>query len=490
MREDESQAQSYERSSSSDTASQAASKPRNTRHSTRTRSLSSTRDFTQGSIRNHIWYLGWPQVAEGFLGVVDQVADLVWAGRLGFHAIAGLGAAQAYLSTIMMARMGLDSSMRSMIARSVGARRISHANHVLLQSLTLTSVLAAAMILLGVLLTEPMLRIIGLSDAAVEQGSSYMRVQLIAMACLSYHRLFGGALQASGDSITPLKAAMVSRIIHIVLSPILIFGWLGLPSLGLAGAAYARLAAEVLGIGMTYWALSYSNGRSRLRLRFREYRLDLPLIWSLLRQGTPASVTNMQRGVSQLVVVGVAAQFGDVALAAFALARRAENVVNQSARGMGRAAGALAGHNLGAGNSARAVSSVRWAMLYGLGLTAPFIILLIAFSDTVAGFFNTDPKFIANASIWLIIAGIGYISMSPVQIFTQAFNTSGSTFAPMVITVATMWAFEIPLTFILANFTPLGQFGIPMAIVGGMSLRLVAFIWYYFKGNWLRTGLS
>ena len=454
----------------------------------RRRATRSGRDLTQGGIRGHLWYLGWPQVAEGFLGVIDQVADLVWAGRLGFHAIAGLGAAQAYLSTIMMARMGLDSSMRSMIARAIGARRISYANHVLLQSLTLTSALALLMITVGVLLTEPLLRVIGLSDAAIEQGVGYMRVQLVAMACLSYHRLFGGALQASGDSITPLKAALASRAIHIALSPLLIFGWLGLPALGLVGAAYARLAAEVLGTAMTYWALARGD-RSRLRLRFREYKIDLPLIWGLVRQGVPASVTNMQRGVSQLVVVGVAAQFGDIALAAFALARRAENVVNQSARGMGRAAGALAGQNLGAGNTQRARSAVRWAMLFGLSLTGPFIALLIVFSDATAGFFNTDPDFISTASQWLIIAAIGYISMSPVQIFTQAFNTSGSTFAPMVITVATMWAFEIPLTFILANFTPLGQFGIPAAIVGGMSLRLVAFTWYYFKGNWLRTGL-
>ena len=79
--------------------------------------------------------------------------------------------------------------------------------------------------------------------------------------------------------------------------------------------------------------------------------------------------------------------------------------------------------------------------------------------------------------------------MCPVQIFTQAFNTSGSTFAPMVITVATMWAFEIPLTFILANFSPLEHLGIPAAIVGGMALRLVAFTWYYFRNTWLRTGL-
>ena len=487
MQDDESQPQNDRRASPRTIPSRAPQSPQTSTRRSRRRSALSRRDLTKGNIRGHVWYLGWPQVAEGFLGVVDQVADLVWAGRIGFHAIAGLGAAQAYLSTIMMARMGLDSSMRAMIARAVGARRTEYANHVLAQSFLLTSALALVMIAAGVFLAAPLLQIIGLSDDAVAQGTNYMRVQLIAMACLSYHRLFGGALQASGDSITPLKAALVSRAIHIILSPILIFGWLGLPSLGLAGAAYARLAAEVFGIGLTYWALR--SDRARINLRFRDFRIDTPLIWSLLRQGAPASVTNMQRGVSQLVVVGVAAQFGDVALAAFALARRAENVVNQSSRGMGRAAGALAGQNLGAGHTERARSAVRWGMGIGLCMAVPFLVLLLAFPDPVAAFFNTDAEFIAMASTWLLIATIGYIFMCPVQIFTQAFNTSGSTFAPMVITVATMWAFEIPLTFILANFSPLEHLGIPAAIVGGMALRLVAFTWYYFRGNWLRTGL-
>ena len=482
MREDDSEPQASRR-----TSRRILPRPQIQSRRPRRRSSLARRDLTKGGIRGHIWYLGWPQVAEGFLSVIDQVADLVWAGRLGFHAIAGLGAAQAYLSTIMMARMGLDSSMRSMIARAVGARRTAYANHVLAQSLLLTSVLALVMIAVGILLAEPLLRLIGMSDAAVEQGAGYMRVQLIAMACLSYHRLFGGALQASGDSITPLKAALVSRVLHIVLSPIMIFGWLGLPSMGLTGAAFARLIAEIAGVAMTYWALR--SGRGRVSLRFREFRVDFPLIWSLVRQGAPASVTNMQRGVSQLVVVGVAAQFGDVALAAFALARRAENVVNQSSRGMGRAAGALAGQNLGAGHTARAQSAVRWGMLIGLCMASPFLVLLLAFPEPVTSFFNSDAEFVAIGSTWLLVASIGYIFMCPVQIFTQAFNTSGSTFAPMVITVATMWAFEIPLTLILANFSPLEHLGIPAAIVGGMALRLVAFTWYYFRGNWLRTGL-
>ena len=111
---------------------------------TRRRSRHSTRDLTKGSVRKNLWFLAWPQIAEGFLSVVDQIADLIWAGLIGVQAIAALGVAQTYLMTVMTARMGLDSGMRSMISRAVGAGDIKYANHVLLQSLTLTAALAGA----------------------------------------------------------------------------------------------------------------------------------------------------------------------------------------------------------------------------------------------------------------------------------------------------------------------------------------------------------
>jgi Na+-driven multidrug efflux pump len=72
----------------------------------------------------------------GVLVIVDTVADLIWAGRIGVHAIAGLGVGQTYIMLVMTARLGLDAGMRAMIARAVGARMLSYANHVLLQSFT------------------------------------------------------------------------------------------------------------------------------------------------------------------------------------------------------------------------------------------------------------------------------------------------------------------------------------------------------------------
>ena len=446
-----------------------------------------TKDLTKGSIPRNLWFLSWPQIAESFLSVVDQLADLIWAGRIGFQAIAGFGVAQTYLMLMMTARMGLDAGMRSMISRAVGARRVSRANHVMLQALTLSLVYSIVLVIVGMILTEPLLRIMGIGDEVVRQAAGYMRFQFVAMSMMGIQRLTAGGLQASGDSITPLKAASVSRILHLVLSPFLIFGWWWFPSLELAGAGAANLIAQTVGAGMNMSALM--RGTSRLRLNFRGYYVDYPLIWSILKIGIPASVTGAQRAVSQLIVVFVVAPFGAGALAAFALSRRAENTVNHASRGMGRAAGALAGQNLGAGYTERARQSVIWALVYAGGASIVMSAVFLAFPEPIARFFNSDPEFVAQASTWLQILAIGYLSMNAVQVFTQAFNTTGDTFAPMVIMLATMWLVEIPLAFALSQYTGLAEFGVPWAIVIGMTLRMAAYIVHFYRGTWLRTGL-
>lgn len=452
----------------------------------RRRAFYPTRDFSEGNVPRHLWYLAWPQVTEGFLAITVQLAELVWVGRLGFQAIAGLGVGQTYMMLIVAIRSGLDAVTRAMIARSIGARRPAHANHVLLQALTLTALFSVLVITLGLLFTRPMLGVLGLSDAVVEQASGYMRVQYVTIAFASFQMLTAGALQASGNSLTPLKADTANRAAHFVLSPLLIFGWLGLPALGLVGAAVAALVGRVLAAGLNFYALS--KGTSRLQLNLKRYKLDLGLIRSMVGIGIPASVTGMQRGLSQLVVMGIVATFGDAPLAAFSTMRRAETIANQSSVGLGRSAGALAGQNLGAGQPRRAKSAMRWAVLYGAVPSAALTSVFLLFPREVVSFVNSDPEFVDLASQWVRIFAVGYFSITAVQVFTHAFNTSGETVAPMLITVGALWLFEIPLALALSNLTSLGQFGVPWAIVAGSTLRLTVLAWYFGRGSWLRTG--
>jgi Na+-driven multidrug efflux pump len=207
--------------------------------------------LTTGSIAKNLWFLAWPQVVEGVLNVVDQMADLFWAGRgFGSRAIAGIGVAQTYTGMAMTGRMGIDTAMRAMVSRAVGAGDVALANHVALQAFTLSGAFSLLMVLVGVFLTEPLLRLLGVSDAVVAQGAMYMRVQFIGQGTTAFRMMAGAALQASGDTLTPMKATAVTRVAHIGLAPLLAFGWLFFPNLGLTGLALANVLAQFLGVLM------------------------------------------------------------------------------------------------------------------------------------------------------------------------------------------------------------------------------------------------
>ena len=445
-----------------------------------------TSDFTKGNVPRHVWYLAWPQITDGFLAVVVQMSELVWVGSLGFQAVAGLGVGQVFLMVVMASRSGIDAVTRALVARSIGARMLSDANHIFLQSLTITSIFSVALVAAGLLFTELVLGFMGLSPQVVDFAASYMKVQYFTLSLASFQMLSAGALQASGNSLVPLRADVVSRVLHIVLAPMIIFGWFGMPELGIVGAAVAALLGRSVAVILNFYALH--KGSSSMRLDVRKYKVDWQLGLYILRLAVPASITGMQRGLSQIAFIVIVTPFGDASLAAFSTIRRVETIANQLSMGLGRSAGAVGAQNLGASQPNRAVNAFRWAVLFGVIPSVVLASAFFAYSEDITKFVASDPEFIDLASRWLRVLAVGYFSITTVQVFTHGFNTSGQTFGPMLITLGTMWLFEIPVALALSSMTSLGQFGVPWAIVIGSTLRLVVFAWYFGRGGWLRVG--
>lgn len=443
-------------------------------------------DLTSGSVPKALARLSWPQVAERILNITDQLVDVIWAGRLpgGFRAIAGLGIAQSFTQFSMTARLGLDQALRAMISRAVGSRDISFASHVALQGFMLSGIYSILMVCLGFLLTDFFLRLIGASPEVQAETSLYMRIQFIAMAVQGFRMSSASALQASGDVMTPLRATTVTRLIHITLTPFLMFGWWGLPNFGLAGAAIANVLSQIVGSAINFQALI--RGSSLLKVKFHNYRVDYRVILQLVRIGLPASIAATERTSAQLILLRLVTPFGDVALAAYTLTRRFEMFANFGSMGIGQSSGILAGQNLGAGRPDRARQAVLWGLVYVTGIIGALASVLLIFPVAIISFFTNSPEVIALAVDWLRIVAIGFVFMSFGMVFQQSFNTAGDTIAPMIFTLIALWGMELPLAWLFAYSLDIGPLGFAYARVIAMASRLFLYVPYFFWGRWLR----
>jgi len=425
-------------------------------------------------------------VTEGF-GVVAITVDLIWVGRLGVASIAGVGVASMVAMLIMGANVGIVMGVRAMVARLVGARDTGGANHAATQALVIGIVYGVVMTAAGMALAKPVLELFGLEPLVVREGAIYMRIMFAGMLGFSLRITADSIMQASGDTITPMKITIVTRSIHLLLAPFMIFGWWIFPRLGVAGAATANVTAHSLAMVIGLWVLF--TGRSRLRLTLSNFHTDPSIIWRMVKIGIPACIMSIQRSLGYLVLAWLMAPFGTLAVAAHSIAQRIDTLLFLPTWALGTGAGVLVGQNLGAQQPQRAERSTWLATGFVaiVMLVASAVFLLQA--EGIVGIFSAESGLVGIGSDFLRIAVAGYLLMGLVVVFQQAISGAGDTFPAMLISLLMVWVIQLPLAFFLPRIGNLGVYGVRWALVIGIVIGAVTYAIYFRMGRWKRKRL-
>ncbi len=291
-------------------------------------------------------------------------------------------------------------------------------------------------------------------------------------------------MQASGDTITPMKIAVIIRVVNALLCPFLVFGWWIFPRLGVSGAAITYIIATALGMFLCLGA--FFSGKTRLRLSLSDFYPDTTLIWRILKVGLPASMSGLSKAFGDLIITSLMIPFGTLALAAHNLLSRIELFINTPVLGLGTGASVLVGQNLGAGKPAQAARS-GWS---AAGLISGFMIvcavILLVWAENIIGLFNVDPALVATGVTFLRIAVAGYMGMCIGNILQHCITGAGDTLPPMIISMTMLWLVQLPLAFIFTRYTDMGAIGVRWAIVISFLVGSIAYITYFRAGRWKR----
>jgi putative MATE family efflux protein len=418
------------------------------------------------------------------LTMLGPTIDMIWVGKLGSASIAGVGVAGMAVMVVNSARMGLTTGTRAMIARFIGADDARGANHVAQQTIVVSAAFSIFMAIIGISLAEPIMRIMGVEADVVAEGAAYMRIMFVGSVAMSFRMMNESIMQASGDSVTPMRIAIAFRIFHVALCPFLVFGWWIFPRLGVSGAALTNVISQSLGVGLGLWVLC--GGRSRLRLSFRGFDLDWNIVWRIVRIGIPASVTGIERSFANLVLMWFIVPFGTFAVASHTVVDRVSQFLHMPSMGLGQGAGVLAGQNLGARQPGRA-ERTGW-LAAGLFSAIMIIssILVFFFAGNIVRIFNAEPGLVKIASTFLRIEIVAFLVFGLVVVLSQCLNGVGDTVIPMLTTLLTMWLVQVPLAYFLPRITGLGVYGVRWAIVSAIVMRAVIYTTYFRSGRWKR----
>ncbi len=442
----------------------------------------SHQDFTKGSLNRAILLLAIPMVLEMVLESLFAVVDVFWVGRVGSNAVATVGLTESLMLLIFAIGMGLSLSTTAMVARRIGEKDPEDAAVAGVQAIILGLAIAVIVGVPAFIFAPELLKLMHASPEIVATGSGYARIALGGSGVVLMLFLNNAIFRGAGDAAIAMRLLWVSNIINLILDPCLIFGWGPFPKLGVTGAALATFTGR--GIGVLYQFYRLMRGTERIRVLRRQIRVDLPVIWRLLRVSLTGIMQFMIAQTSWIGLVWIVGIFGADALAGYTIAIRVVIFAILPSWGLSNAAATLVGQNLGAKQPERAETSVWRTGLYNMAFLGGIGIGFILFAPQVVHIFTHDPAVVPLAVSCLRIVSTGNIAFSYGMVMLQAFNGAGDTVTPTIVNFFGCWLFEIPLAYWLAIRMGMHSNGVYWSIVIAEAAIAAASIILFRRGKW------
>ncbi|MFQ6015268.1 MAG: MATE family efflux transporter [Anaerolineae bacterium] len=440
------------------------------------------RDLTQGSIVRNVWILAIPMILEQMTVSAFRLLDTFWVGKLGPAALAALTMSGTVVWTVNQVGMGLGVGGTAIVARRIGEKDEEGANKAVAQAILIAVLLSVILGTAGFLTSEQIVRLLGAEPEVVPLGTSYLRISFAGFFAIIFIYLINGLLRGAGNASAAMWALAIASATNMIVEPFLIFGLGPLPPLGVDGSALATLLSRGTGIAFQLYVLL--TGRARIVIDLKQFRLDLRLMWTMIQIALPSIVQLTMRMAARVLVLGIVAMFGTIALAGYGIAQRLTLTVLIPAFGLANAATTLVGQNLGASQPKRAERSAWIVGAYNMALMGSAGILFLILAEPLVGLFSGDPAVIALGSVALRIMALAYVFNALGATMGRSLDGAGNTVPPMVINTLSLVVLQLGLAYGLSTFAGWGTNGIWTAMVlSTVTNALLMTIWFR-RGRW------
>jgi len=336
--------------------------------------------------------------------------------------------------------------------------------------------------LVGFVFAERMCALIGAGPDIGPAAVTYLKVTF-AGSVISFLLFIGNsALQAAGNALAPMLSMLVATALNLVLDPIMIFGWLGFPALGVRGAALATVIAQAVAACVTLGLLL--SGRVRIHVRPGHFRPDPGTIAGLIRVGLPGSGQMLARSLMALVLMRVVAGCGTVAVAGYGIGLRFQAILLMPAFAIANAAATMMGQNLGAGRPDRAARAAWLGAALDAAVMAAAAVTFFFAAERTVWLFDRNPEVIRIGASFIRITTGFYVFTAFAIVLGRALQGAGDTVAPMISTVIALWGVQVPLAVWLSGRTTPPTDGIWWAISAAITLHGLMVIAWFSTGRW------
>ncbi|MCK5835159.1 MAG: MATE family efflux transporter [Lentisphaeria bacterium] len=411
-------------------------------------------DLTEGPISKILLSLSIPIIITNLMHVVYNLTDTFWVGKLtGSLAIDGVAVTNNVFPLVWFfasLASGLGTASTVLVSRAVGSKNSEGTKQIIGQISLLLWLSSFVFIFLGLFGAETLIDWLGTPDEIKANAVSYTRIIMLSVMFMFWFGLFQSISHAQGNSVVPMKIQLASVLINVVLDPILIFGWFGFTAYGVTGAAYATFVSRLVSslLAAYFFKRYYRDSIPS----WSDLKPKLKVLKQVFRIGLPSSISQSTTSFGFLILQNFINNYGTVVCAAYAFNNKLVGIFLIPAMGINNAMVSVAGQNIGAGKTDRAIESVWvsfklvfWIMGFGA------ILLFFIGGDLTRLFINQEEIVTMTSKMFRIVSISAFICALMI-VFTSALDAAGRTELTTVVSLVRLWCIRIPFAYLFSGY--------------------------------------
>lgn len=421
--------------------------------------------------------LAGPIAASQVSDMLTVTADAMMVGALGAEALAAVTLAGSASTAVMLFALGFTVAMSAPAAAAWELRDYNRLGGVFRtgQSISLWITLAMVVLLLG---ASPFLQLLGSPERVTELAIPYLRWYVASFFFRIWFGTYKQIIEATGNTRLPMFIALTSNLANVLMNALFIYGWTGMPEMGVEGAGLATFLSRVLSVVLVI--IAWNRMDSLAEVRTASAAADASLRRSLLTSGASIGI---QITIEILAFAGGAIMMGWLGTTALAAHQVAINLASITFM-MALAIGTAATYRMAAAQAAEDRARMRLAgttaLLVTVALELVTAMLFIGLRSVLPTWYIADLDVIALASHLMILAATFQVFDGLQAVGLGILRGLHDTVIPTRIVIFSYLVVALPVSYALGFHTALGPTGIWLGYVAGLIFSSIGFVWRFF----------
>lgn len=406
-----------------------------------------------------------PMVVSMLVQALYNVVDSFFVARINDDALAAITLAFPAQNFLIAIGAGTGVGVNALLSKSLGEKNKEQADKTAINGVFLAFMSFVFIFLLGLFCSGLFFRLQTKDSTVVEYGKEYLSIICMCSCGLFGQMIFERLLQATGKTFYSMLTQLAGAIINIILDPILIFGYLGFPKMGVSGAAIATVFGQIVA-AITGFILVIKKNKE-IELKFKGFRPDGRTIAKIYAVGVPSIIMQSIGSVMTFSMNKILYGFSKTAVNVFGVYFKLQSFVFMPIFGLTNGLIPIIAYNYGAMNKKRIMKSFRLGFCYAVGTMIVGFLLFQFLPDKLLGIFNPSEEMLEIGVPALRIISISFIAAGFSIIMISFLQALGHGIFSMVVSIVRQLGVLLPTAYLFSRFGTLKSvwFAFPVAEV-------------------------